>query len=82
MVGLILFARSFGTDSPDARRRARPIMNGVYGLLMFVGAVFLVFAVAAATIQYRTAVQAVIFLLLGAGGLVMNRPRLAAASRS
>jgi proton-dependent oligopeptide transporter, POT family len=81
-VGLILFARSFGTDSPDARRRARPIMDGVYGLVLFVGAVFLVFAVAAATIQYRTAVQAVIFLLLGAGGLVMNRPRLAAASRS
>jgi len=67
--GLILFARSFGTDSPDTRRRARPIMNFVYGLILLLGGVFLYYAGGNA----RTIVQALIFVGLGVGGLLMNR---------
>ena len=67
--GLILFARAFGTDSPDTRRRARPIMNVVYGLILLLGGVFLYYAGG----NTRTIVQALIFVGLGVGGLLMNR---------
>ncbi len=70
-VGLILFARAFGTDSPDTRRRARPIMNFVYGLILLLGGVFLYYAGG----NTRTIVQAIIFVGLGIGGLLMNRSR-------
>ncbi len=73
--GLILFYRVFGTDTPDTRRRARAVMNGVYTLILLLGAVFLYVAFTAEPVQYRTAVQALIFLALGGGGLVMNRAR-------
>jgi dipeptide/tripeptide permease len=86
---LILFARSFGQDTADARRRARPIMNGIYACIMVLGGVFLYLAYAAAQAQQpasassllflvlsnRTSIQALIFLVLGGGGLLMNRAR-------
>jgi hypothetical protein len=34
---------------------------------------FLIFAVTVSPVQYKTAVQAAIFLLLGGGGLAINR---------
>jgi hypothetical protein len=84
--GLVLFSRSFGRDTPDARRRARPLMNGIYVLILALGAAFLCVAFAAATtarataggslfflvLSNRTAIQALIFLALGGGGLLMN----------
>jgi uncharacterized membrane protein len=44
-------------------------------LIAVLGLAFLVMAANADPFQYRTAVQAVIFLVLGGGGLAMNRRR-------
>jgi len=75
VAGLVLFARAFGTDTEVTRRRARTVMSGVYALVLALGGVFLYVAFAGSPPQYRTAVQAVIFLLLGGGGLLVNRRR-------
>ena len=73
---LVLFARKFGTDTPGTRRQARRVMNVVYALVLLIGVVgFGYSAFVADPVQYRTAVQSVIFLALGGGGLVMNRPK-------
>jgi hypothetical protein len=72
VAGLILFARKFGEDTPDTRRRARRVMFGVYGLILLLGLAFAFFAFTATPIQVRTAVQAVIFFVLGGGGLAVN----------
>jgi hypothetical protein len=72
VVGLILFARSFGEDTPDTRHRARRVMFGVYGLILLLGLAFAVYAFTASPIQVRTAVQSLIFLALGGGGLAVN----------
>ena len=50
-------------------------MYGVYALIVLLGAVFLYSALATSPIQDRTGVQALIFLALGVGGLLMNRSR-------
>ncbi len=71
--GLVLFTRRFGEDTPDTRRRARRTMNLVYTGILLLGVAFLVAAFAVTPVQFRTAVQALIFLLLGGGGVVMNR---------
>ena len=73
--GLVLFARSFTADTPDTRRRAAAIMRGVYAAIVLLGAGFLYAAFARATPQPRIAVQAAIFIALGAGGLAMSRRR-------
>jgi dipeptide/tripeptide permease len=87
--GLILFARSFGRDTPDTRRRARAIMSGIYVLIFALGCWFLYIAYEGARAQVavsggslpfavlanRTSIQALIFLLLGAGGLAVNTRR-------
>ncbi|NLN11109.1 MAG: peptide MFS transporter [Acidobacteria bacterium] len=70
--GLVLFAKRFGEDTDGSRRRARQAMALVYGLILALGLAFLIFAFAGEEVQYRTAVQAVIFLALGGGGLVVN----------
>jgi len=70
-VGLILFAKAFGTDTAETRRRARPVMNFVYVLILVLGGVFLYYAAG----NTRTIVQALIFVGLGVGGLLMNRQR-------
>jgi hypothetical protein len=72
VAGLILFARRFGEDTPDTRRRARLVMFGVYGLILLLGLAFAIYAFSATPIQVRTAVQALIFLILGGGGLAVN----------
>jgi dipeptide/tripeptide permease len=73
--GLVLFARSFGTDTVETRRRARAIMRGVYAAVLLIGGAFLYAAFSKAPVQPRIAVQAAIFIALGAGGLVMGRSR-------
>jgi dipeptide/tripeptide permease len=72
---LVLFARKFGTDTPGTRRQARLVMNVVYTLVLLIGVTFCYAAFTADPVQYRTAVQSVIFLALGGGGLVMNRSK-------
>jgi POT family proton-dependent oligopeptide transporter len=73
--GLVLFARSFGADTAETRRRARAIMRGVYAAVLLVGGVFLYVAFSSTPVQARTAVQAAIFIALGTGGLLMGRSR-------
>jgi len=72
---LVLFARKFGTDTPGTRRQARRVMNVVYLLVLLIGVAFCYAAFTADPVQYRTAVQSLIFLALGGGGLVMNRSK-------
>jgi len=74
-LGLVAFARAFSADTPETRARAARVMNGVYALIGVLGVAFIAFAALAEPFQYRTAVQALIFLALGGGGLVMNRRR-------
>ena len=73
--GLVLFARFFGADTPETRRRALAIMRGVYAAVFLVGAIFLYAAVSSAPAQPRIAVRALIFMALGFGGLAMSRVR-------
>ena len=74
-LGLVWFARRFGTDTTATRRAARLVMIGVYAVILLAGALFLWIAFASDPVQPKTAVQAVIFLLLGAGGLFVSRAR-------
>jgi dipeptide/tripeptide permease len=71
--GLVLFARRFGRDTEETRRRARAIMRGVYLAVLLLGGVFVYVAFSSSPVQARTAVQAAIFIALGAGGLVVGR---------
>ena len=73
--GLVLFHRAFGQDTPATRRGARRVMFGVYAAFLLLGGLFLWFAFQQSPPQYRTAVQACIFLLLGGGGLAINLGR-------
>ncbi|MEI6667014.1 MAG: MFS transporter [Acidobacteriota bacterium] len=73
VAGLIWFNRSFSADTPDTRRRATTVMSGVYALVFLIGAWFCYTAFWSDPIQSRKAVQSIIFLGLGAGGLMMNR---------
>ena len=73
VIGLVLFARRLGEDTPKTRRTARILMYFVYLLVGSLGAYFLIQATTAATTDYKTMVQAGIFMAIGAGGLLMNR---------
>jgi len=72
---LVVFAKRFGQDTPASRRAASRIMFVVYGAVALLGGYFLYSAFSGATTQYRTAVQATIFLALGAGGLIISAVR-------
>ena len=72
VAGLWLFSKALGKDSPATRARARVVMNVVYGLILLLGCFFLYTALSAAPTDYKTVIQAVIFQILGAGGLYMN----------
>jgi len=70
---LVAFSRAFGPDTPDTRRRALLVMRVVYALILLLGAGFAYAAFSTTPIQYRVAVQASIFVALGAGGLLTTR---------
>jgi dipeptide/tripeptide permease len=72
---LVLFARRFGADTEETRRGARVVMRAVYAAILLVGGVFLYVAFSSDPVQARTAVQAAIFIALGAGGLLVGRGR-------
>jgi hypothetical protein len=71
----VLFARAFGQDTAETRRRAHAIMRGVYGGVLLLGVFFLYVAFARTPVQARVAVQATIFIGLGALGLALGRSR-------
>jgi len=76
MAGLLLYNRFFALDTPSARRNARAIMGGVYSLLLFSGCWFLYMSVfAGETVEYKTMVQAIIMLTIGAGGITISLRR-------
>ena len=75
VAGLIWFNRTFGANTPGTRRLARIVMYVVYALVLLAGALFCYWAFTADPIQSRMAVQSIIFLGLGGGGLVMNRSK-------
>lgn len=75
LVGLLLYNRFFAEDTPAAAAAAQRIMIGVYLLLVLLGAWFLYTSLSAATIAFRTMVQACIMLLIGAGGIVISLKR-------
>jgi dipeptide/tripeptide permease len=75
VAGLIWFNRTFGIDTAETRSLARTVMYGVYGFVLLIGAWFCYSALSADPIEYKSAVQAIIFLGLGTGGLLMNRER-------
>ncbi len=75
VAGLVWFAKRLGEDTPQTRRTARGLMYAVYSAVMVLGAIFLWLAATAATMDYKTMVQAIIFLAIGLGGLLMNRGR-------
>jgi hypothetical protein len=77
-LALVLFFKRFGEDTPATRHSAARAMQLVYGLIALLGAAFLVMGVTSDPVQVRTVVQALIFLALGAGGVVINRRGLAA----
>jgi len=73
--GLILFARAFTADTPETRRKARLVMLFVYVLVFAVGIGFCVLAFWSTPVQFRTLVQSLIFLALGAGGFIVSLRR-------
>lgn len=74
MLGLLWYNRTLAADTPANNARARQIMIVVYGILLVIGAYFLYASVSdAETIKYRTMIQALIMLVLGAGGMIVSR---------
>ncbi len=76
VAGLLFFAKRLGEDNAGTRRTARALMYVVYSAVVILGLLFVVQATRATPIEYRTMVQALIFVALGVGGLLMNRGRI------
>jgi POT family proton-dependent oligopeptide transporter len=72
---LVLVFKRFGEDTPATRRSATRAMVVVYGLIALLGAAFLALGLAASPAQVRTVIQALIFVALGLGGIVVIRRR-------
>jgi proton-dependent oligopeptide transporter, POT family len=75
IAGLVLFERAFGKDTAETRRGARLAMFGVYAVFILLGAALLWLAFRGTEPNFKMAIQAGIFVLLGGGGLVMNARR-------
>jgi POT family proton-dependent oligopeptide transporter len=73
LIGLWVYGRIFGQDTPETRKKARTAMGVVYALILLAGGGFLVQGLAATPVRYRIVVQALIFMILGVGGLVVTR---------
>jgi len=72
-VGLVCYDRVFAADTPATNEKARKVMLAIYALLLVLGLLFLSASVhGAAEISYKTLVQAVIMLLLGASGTAVS----------
>jgi dipeptide/tripeptide permease len=72
LIGLVAYNRVFAADTPATNEKARKVMVGVYGLLLLVGAAFLVRSLSGPEASPRTLVQAVIMLALGGGGMAVS----------
>jgi dipeptide/tripeptide permease len=73
VAGLLLYNRFFSQETPANVRSARKIIIGVYAALVVLGGwFFYASTLGSATIVYRTMVQSLIMLLIGAGGVMIN----------
>jgi dipeptide/tripeptide permease len=72
MAGLLWYNRTLAADTPQNNARARQVMSGVYVLIILVGMYFFYVAALGSTVKYRIMVQAIIMLLLGAGGVYIS----------
>ena len=73
VVGLLAYNRVFAVETRANRRLARQIMIGVYTLLLALGAwYFYSSTFRGEAVVYRTMVQAVIMLVIGAGGIAVS----------
>jgi dipeptide/tripeptide permease len=73
LIGLSVYGRIFGQDTPETRKKARTAMGFVYALILLAGGGFLLQGLAATPVRYRIVVQALIFMTLGVGGLLVTR---------
>jgi hypothetical protein len=72
MVGLWLFSRAYGEDTPASRAGARRAMRVVYSLILALGAAAAGYGsgvFAGGALQPKTVLQGAIFVLLGGFGL-------------
>ena len=75
-VGLVIYDRIFALETPRTRELARKVMLGIYLLLLALGVLFVRSAVfGGSEVSYKTLVQAVIMLLLGASGTLVSLRR-------
>jgi len=74
MLGLLAYDRLFGRDTPDTRRRAGRVVTAIYAALLAGAPALLAWVWSArGALPVKTAIQAGIMILLGAGGLAMLR---------
>jgi len=76
LLGMLLYNRFFSEETHETNRRAWKIMLGLYSVFALAGFYFLIYSLfLVPEIQWRTFVQALILLLLGAGGLSISLRR-------
>ncbi|MCK5613226.1 MFS transporter [Candidatus Pacearchaeota archaeon] len=72
-IGMVLYNRFFAQDTPEANRRAWKIMLGIYVFFVIAGLLFLIYSLFfAPEISWRTLVQSLIMLGVGAGGILIS----------
>jgi dipeptide/tripeptide permease len=72
VLGLLLYNRFFAENTTATNARARQIMTVIYSLLIVVGGWFFYSSAFGESVTYKTLVQAVIMLLIGAGGIFIS----------
>ncbi len=72
-LGLVIYDRIFAKETPQTCELARKVMLGIYLLLLALGVLFVRSALfGGSEVSYKTLVQAVIMLLLGASGTLVS----------
>lgn len=79
-LGMVAFFRAFGEDTEATRRGAARALRVAYGVVILLGGAFLAVGLSGESVQIRTVIQSLIFLVLGIGGMLVLR-RGAAAQR-
>lgn len=72
MSGLLVYNRIFAEDTPRTNMLAWRVMLFVYGALGVLGLWYFVSSLTGEEISYKTMVQAVIMLVIGAGGVTIS----------
>jgi POT family proton-dependent oligopeptide transporter len=79
-VGLVFYDRVFAADTPETNEKARKVMLGIYALLLVVGVLFLRSSLfGESEVSWKTLVQALIMLAMGAGGVTVSLRKSAQA---